>query len=233
MRDGMAYRLVGGTRFYQRREIKDIIAYLKFIYNSNDNVSLMRIINVPGRGIGPRTLTELSAWANDQGIAVYKALEMVADQKGPPLAARASHSLTMFFNLIPGLIARSKELPLSDLLEEVVQKSGYKEYIVHEENGEDRWENIRELRTEARQYDGLKPEEALLTFLEKVSLVSDIDELEDKNEATVLTTLHQAKGLEFSVVFIVGVEEGLLPHRRSLDNSGQLEEERRLCYVGG
>ncbi len=232
MRYGMPYRLVGGTRFYQRREIKDVIAYLKFIYNPNDNVSLMRIINVPGRGIGPRTLTELSAWANDQGIAVYKALEMVADEKGPPLAARASNSLTMFFNLITELITRSKELPLSDLLEEVVNKSGYKEYIVHEENGEDRWDNIRELRTEARQYDGLTPEEALLTFLEKVSLVSDIDELEDKSEATVLTTLHQAKGLEFSVVFIIGVEEGLLPHRKSLDDAGQLEEERRLCYVG-
>jgi DNA helicase-2/ATP-dependent DNA helicase PcrA len=232
MRYGMAYRLVGGTRFYQRREIKDIIAYLKFMYNPSDNVSLMRIINVPGRGIGPRTLTELSAWANDQGVTVYKALEIVADQKGPPLASRASHALTLFYNLITELIAKSKELPLSDLLEEVVQKSGYHEYILHEENGEERWDNIRELRTEARQYDGLKPEEALFTFLEKVSLVSDIDELENKNEATVLTTLHQAKGLEFSVVFIIGVEEGLLPHRKSLDDTGQLEEERRLCYVG-
>jgi DNA helicase-2/ATP-dependent DNA helicase PcrA len=232
MRHGMPYRLVGGTRFYQRREIKDVIAYLKFIHNPSDNVSLMRIINIPGRGIGPRTLTELSAWASDQSIPVYKALEMVAEEKGPPLAARASHALTGFFNLISELIGKSKELPLSDLLEEVVQKSGYREYILHEENGEDRWDNIRELRTEARQYDGLGPEEALTTFLEKVSLVSDIDELEDKSEATVLTTLHQAKGLEFSVVFIVGVEENLLPHRRSLDDQGELEEERRLCYVG-
>jgi DNA helicase II / ATP-dependent DNA helicase PcrA len=118
------------------------------------------------------------------------------------------------------------------LLEEVVQKSKYKEYILHEENGEDRWDNIRELRTEARQYDTLPPSEALTTFLEKISLVSDIDELEDKAESTILTTLHQAKGLEFPVVFIVGVEENLLPHRRSLEDQAELEEERRLCYVG-
>jgi DNA helicase-2/ATP-dependent DNA helicase PcrA len=232
MRYGMPYRLVGGTRFYQRREIKDVISYLKFIHNPSDNVSLMRIINVPGRGIGPRTLTELAAWANDHGVPVYQALEMVAQEKGPPLAARASHALSSFFSLISQLIARSKELPLSDLLDEVVEKSGYHDYILHEENGEDRWDNIRELRTEARQYDGLGPEEALTTFLEKVSLVSDIDELEDKSETTVLTTLHQAKGLEFSVVFIVGMEENLLPHRRSLDDTAELEEERRLCYVG-
>ena len=232
MRYGMPYRLVGGTRFYQRREIKDVIAYLKFIHNPSDNGSLLRIINVPGRGIGPRTITELSAWASDQGIPLYQVLEMLAREQGPPLAARASHALSGFYTMMSGFIAKSQELPLSDLLEEVVQKSGYRDYIVHEENGEERWDNIRELRTEARQYDALKPDEALTTFLEKVSLVSDIDELEDKSQATVLTTLHQAKGLEFSVVFIVGVEEGLLPHRKSLDDAGQLEEERRLCYVG-
>jgi len=232
MRYGMAYRLVGGTRFYQRREVKDVIAYLKFIHNPSDNVSLMRIINVPGRGIGPRTLTELSAWANSQNTPVYGALEMIAQKNGPPLATRATYALTSFFNMVSELIAKSKELALSDLLDEVVEKSGYREYILHEENGEDRWDNIRELRTEAREYNGLSPEEALTTFLEKVSLVSDIDELEDKSQATVLTTLHQAKGLEFSVVFIVGMEEGLLPHRRSLDDTGELEEERRLCYVG-
>ena len=232
MRHGMSYRLVGGTRFYQRREIKDVVAYLKFIHNPDDAVSLMRIINVPGRGIGPRTLTELSAWATDQGITVHKALEMISQENGPPIAARASHALSDFFNLSSELISKSKELPLSDLLEEVVQKSGYRDYILHEENGEDRWDNIRELRTEARQYDALAPVEAMTTFLEKISLVSDIDELEDKNESTVLTTLHQAKGLEFPVVFIVGVEENLLPHRRSLEDQAELEEERRLCYVG-
>ena len=232
MRHGMTYRLVGGTKFYQRREIKDVVAYLKLIHNSDDTVSLMRIINVPGRGIGPRTLTELSAWAADQSITVFKALEMVSQEKGPPVAARASHALSGFFTLVNDLISSSKQLPLSDLLEEVVQKSGYREYILHEENGEDRWDNIRELRTEARQYDALPPAEALTTFLEKISLVSDVDELEDKAESSILTTLHQAKGLEFPVVFIVGVEENLLPHRRSLEDQSELEEERRLCYVG-
>lgn len=232
MRYGMPYRLVGGTRFYQRREVKDIIAYLRLIHNPADNISLTRIINVPGRGIGQRTVAELSAWAKSQDIPLYAALKLIAEKKGPALTPRANHALVNFLNLIDELITKSRELRLTGLLDEVVQQTGYKEYILNEENGEERWENIQELYTVARDYDELSPEEALATFLEKVSLVSDVDELDEKVDATTLITLHQAKGLEFPVVFIVGMEEGLLPHRKSLNDPEELEEERRLCYVG-
>lgn len=232
IRYGMPYRLVGGTRFYQRREVKDIIAYLRLIHNPADNISLTRIINVPVRGIGQRTVAELSAWARNQEMPLYEALKLVAEKKGPTLTPRANHALVSFLNLIDDLMTKSRKLRLTELLDEVVQQTGYKEYILNEENGEERWENIQELYTVARDYDTLNSEEALATFLEKVSLVSDVDEFDEKADATTLITLHQAKGLEFPVVFIVGMEEGLLPHRRSLNDPEELEEERRLCYVG-
>ncbi len=232
MRYGVRYKLIGSTRFYQRREIKDVIAYLRLIQNPYDNVSLTRVINVPGRGVGQRTLAELSAWAKAQAIPLYSALKMVAEKKAPPFTPRASYALTSFFTLISELAAKSQELSLTDLLDAILKQSGYKEYILNEEDGEDRWDNILELRTVAREYDELSPEEALTAFLEKVSLVSDTDDLDEKADVATLITLHQAKGLEFPVVFIVGMEEGLLPHRKSLDDPGELEEERRLCYVG-
>jgi len=232
MRYGLPYKLVGGTRFYQRREIKDVIAYLRIIHNTADSISLTRIINVPGRGIGQRTLAELSGWAKNQDISLYAAVQMVAKKKGPALTPRANYALTSFLTLLNELITSSKELNLTGLLNEVLEKAGYKEYILNGENGEERWENIQELSTVARDYDDLGPTEALTAFLEKVSLVSDVDELDEKVDATTLITLHQAKGLEFPVVFIVGMEEGLLPHRRSMEDPDELEEERRLCYVG-
>jgi len=232
VRHGMPYRLVGGTRFYSRREIKDIVAYLKLIHNPYDNVSLMRIINVPGRGIGSRTISELTSWAKSQDISLYNAIKLVGDNKGPQLAARASTALTNFSLLINELIQKSNELALCDLVDEVLNKSGYRNYILSEENSEERWENIMALRADAREYNTGKPEDDLTAFLEKISLVSPDDETEEKANATTLTTLHQAKGLEFPVVFIIGVEEGLLPHWRSQDNTEELEEERRLFYVG-
>jgi len=232
MRYGLPYKLVGGTRFYQRREIKDVIAYLRLIHNSADSISLTRIINVPGRGIGQRTLAELSSWAKNQDMSLYSAVKQVAEKKGPALTPRANYALKSFFDLIGKIIARSQELNLTGLLNEVLEQTRYKEHVLNEENGEERWENIQELFTVARDYDELSPAEALSTFLEKVSLVSDVDELDEKVDATTLITLHQAKGLEFPVVFIVGMEEGLLPHRRSMENPDELEEERRLCYVG-
>ncbi|MBN2462400.1 MAG: DNA helicase PcrA [Dehalococcoidia bacterium] len=232
MRYGVPYKLVGGTRFYQRREIKDIIAYLRLIQNPSDSISLSRIINVPGRGIGQRILAELSGWAKNQDMPLYEALKLVADKKGPALTPRASYALKSFFDLIDELVTRSQELSLTGLLDAVLEQTGYKEYILSEEDGEERWENIQELYTVARDYNDLTPTEALAAFLEKASLYSDTDELNEKGEATTLITLHQAKGLEFPVVFIVGMEEGLLPHRRSLDDPDELEEERRLCYVG-
>jgi len=232
MRYGVPYKLVGGTRFYQRREIKDIIAYLRLIQNPSDSISLARIINVPGRGIGQRTLAELSGWAKNQDTPLYAALKLVAEKKGPTLTPRANYASKNFFDLIDELITRSRELSLTGLMDAVLEGTGYKEHILNEEDGEERWENIQELYTVARDYNELSPDEALANFLEKVSLVSDVDELDERGDATTLITLHQAKGLEFPVVFIVGMEEGLLPHRRSLDDPDELEEERRLCYVG-
>jgi DNA helicase-2/ATP-dependent DNA helicase PcrA len=232
MRYGVPYKLVGGTRFYQRREIKDIIAYLRLIQNPSDSISLARIINVPGRGIGQRTLAELSGWAKNQDMPLYAALKLVADKKGPALTPRANYALKSFFDLIDELITRSQELSLTGLLDAVLEGTGYKGHILNEEDGEERWENVQELYTVARDYNELSPAEALAAFLEKASLYSDTDELNEKVEATTLITLHQAKGLEFPVVFIVGMEEGLLPHRRSLEDPDELEEERRLCYVG-
>jgi len=236
LRYGVPYKLIGGTRFYQRREVKDIIAYLKLIHNPQDNVSLTRIINVPARGIGPRTLSQLQSWAKAHDTSLFEALKQVShpDSVGTKqaLSPRIVQALAGFDALISELTAQSHELSLSDLVNEILKHTRYREYILDKEGGEEKWENIMELRSVAGEYDELDPEEALTTFLEKVSLVSDIDELDEKADAVTLITLHQAKGLEFPAVFIVGLEEGILPHRKSSDDPEQMEEERRLCYVG-
>jgi len=230
MRYGVPYKLVGGTRFYQRREVKDIIAYLRLIHNPQDNVSLARAINVPGRGVGQRTLGRLQAWARAHDTSLFEALRQVVEEK--TLSPHITQALAGFAALMARLIAQSHKLSLTRLLDEILEHTRYREYILEKEDGEERWENIMELKSVAREYDGLNPEEALATFLEKVSLVADVDELDEKADAVTLITLHQAKGLEFPVVFIVGMEEGILPHRKSFGAPGEVEEERRLCYVG-
>jgi DNA helicase-2/ATP-dependent DNA helicase PcrA len=237
LRYGVPYRLVGGTRFYQRREVKDIIAYLRIIHNPEDNVSLVRIINVPVRGIGQRTLSQLQSWAKAHDASLFEALKQVshnpiASEAKQSLPQRITQALAGFDAVMAGLIAQSRELSLSGLLDEIWERTGYRKYILDKEDGEDRWENVIELKSVASEYDELDPEEALAAFLEKVSLVSDIDELDEKADAVTLITLHQAKGLEFPAVFIVGLEEGILPYRKSFDDPGEMEEERRLCYVG-
>jgi len=234
MRYGVPYRLVGGTRFYQRREVKDIIAYLRIVHNQQDDVSLVRIINVPGRGIGQRTIGHLQSWAKAHDSSLFEAVIQVVCDGGESqaLTARIVRSLAAFEALISGLIARKPELSLSGLLDEILQRTGYRDYTMSKEDGEERWENIAELKNVAGEYDDLDPEEALTAFLEKVSLVADIDELDDRADTVTLITLHQAKGLEFPAVFIVGLEEGILPHSRSLDDPEEMDEERRLCYVG-
>ena len=239
IRYGVPYKLVAGTRFYERREVKDVIAYLRLIQNPYDSVSLLRIINVPQRGIGQRSLSELSRWARSRGISEYRALQLLVKQKEgettedrPPFQSRTLGAFANFVHLIEGFVARSRELNLVDLFDLVVEKSGYKEYILAMADGEERWENVLELRTVAQAYSDLKPPEGLSAFLEGVTLVSDVDGLDESIDAVTLITLHQAKGLEFPVVFIVGMEDGILPHIRSFDDPGQMEEERRLCYVG-
>ena len=237
LRYGVPYKLVGGTRFYQRQEVKDIIAYLRVIHNPQDNVSLTRIINVPGRGIGQKTVNTLQSWAKAHDTSLFEALKQVshnaiAGEAKQSLPSRTIQALAGFDVLMDKLTAQSRELSLSGLVDEILEHTKYKEYILDKEDGEERWENIMELRNVASEYNELETGEALIAFLEKVSLVSDIDELDKKADAVTLITLHQAKGLEFPAVFIVGLEEGILPHRKSFDDPEQMEEERRLCYVG-
>ncbi len=233
VRYGFPYRLVGGTRFYERREVKDVVAYLRLVHNPRDAVSLTRIINVPVRGIGQRTIAEFTAWAIEKGLTYYDALKLIAQgEEQTPFAARSAQALSHFMNMLDGLIAKSVELSLADILDLVLEETGYKKYTLEGADGEERWDNILELRTVAAGYRDLEPREALAAFLEEVALVSDVDELDEKVDAVTLITLHQAKGLEFPVVFIVGMEEGVLPHFKSLPDHEQMEEERRLCYVG-
>lgn len=233
VRYGFPYRLVGGTRFYERREVKDVIAYLRLIYNPYDGVSLARIINVPGRGIGQRTVAELTRWANERGLSYYAALKLVAQGDEPTqLGTRSIQALSGFLNMLDEVIAKSQELNLVDLFDLVLERTGYEKYTLESVDGEERWENILELRTVAAGYRDLEPRDSLAYFLEEVALVSDVDDLDEKVDAVTLITLHQAKGLEFPVVFIVGMEEGILPHFKSMPDPAQMEEERRLCYVG-
>jgi DNA helicase-2/ATP-dependent DNA helicase PcrA len=236
LRYGVPHKLVGGTRFYQRQEVKDIIAYLRVIHNPQDNVSLTRIINVPSRGIGQKTINTLQSWAKEHGTSLLEAIKQVShpDSIGTKqsLSPHIVQALVAFDALTTNLTAQNHELSFSALLDEILKRTSYREYILDKEDGEDRWENITELRNVASEYNALAPDEALTAFLEKVSLVSDIDELDEKADAVTLITLHQAKGLEFPAVFIVGLEEGILPHRKSFDDPEQMEEERRLFYVG-
>jgi len=238
IRYGTPYKLVAGTRFYERRETKDLIAYLRFIQNPHDSVSLMRIVNVPQRGIGQQTQAKLSNWAKSMEVSQYDALQLIAKTEAKdgepqlPFNPQTRRMLTGFLAMVQELIARSQESNLLDLFDLILERSGYKQHILNEINGEERWENVLELRAVAQEYNDLKPRGGLTAFLEGVTLVSDVDGLDESVPAVTLITLHQAKGLEFPVVFIVGMEDGILPHFRSFDDPGQMEEERRLCYVG-
>jgi DNA helicase-2/ATP-dependent DNA helicase PcrA len=240
VRENLRYRLVGGTRFYERREVKDVIAYLRLIHNPFDSLSLTRVINVPARGIGQRTLEELQRWSAEMGVPAYAVLQLVADEEKQdagerthPFASRTVKALLAFLEPLNELIAEAPSLTVSDLLSRLLESIDYRQYLLSEfEDGEDRWDNVEELRNVAAQYDELAPEAALPTFLEEAALMTDTDEYDEKVDAVTLITLHAAKGLEFPVVFIVGLEEGLLPHIRSFDEPAQMEEERRLAYVG-
>ncbi len=233
VRAGLPYKLVGATRFYARREIKDVLAYLRLAHNPYDSVSLARVINVPPRGIGTKTVVRLEEWAGKIGAPLYDALRMIKEEAEAPFDARTRRVLLDFVALLDELVAARDKLNVLELLDLVLEKSGYAEYVRDgTEEGEDRWNNVMELRTVAREYAHLPPGESLTTFLEEVALVSDVDNLDERVNAPTLLTLHMAKGLEFPVVFIVGLEEGLLPHSRSFDDPEEMEEERRLCYVG-
>jgi DNA helicase-2/ATP-dependent DNA helicase PcrA len=231
MRFGIPYQLVGGVRFYERREVKDVLAYLRLARNSADRVALGRIINVPARGIGAKTVEELNAWAEGRDASLWEAV--LASGDNPNLAPRSRAQLGVFAQLMEGLMAMAAAEPVSVLVDAAVERSGLQAAIQDgSDDGEERWANVLELRGHAAEFDEIAAPEGLARFLEEVALVSDQDEMEDVPDRATLITLHAAKGLEFPVVFIVGMEEGLLPHRRALEDERELEEERRLAYVG-
>jgi len=253
VRHRLPYKLVGATRFYERREIKDVMAYLRLIHNPYDDVSLGRAINVPPRGIGKRTRETLVQWAQAHSVPTYTALQLLREAKekkasvpaspdsegpgvahpAPPFDTRSSRALLSFLRLLDDLMAAREDHTVLELLDKLLEGSGYTEYVRDgTEEGEERWENIRELRTVAQDYNDRPRDTALTTFLEDVALVSDVDNLPEETDAATMLTLHMAKGLEFDNVFIVGLEEGILPHSRSMEEPEEMEEERRLCYVG-
>jgi DNA helicase-2/ATP-dependent DNA helicase PcrA len=233
LRYGIRYQLVGGTRFYARREVKDALAYLRILRSDTDSVSFERIINVPARGIGERTIEVLRSAAARDGGTTWGAIESAVRGELEGLAPRTRNALTEFAILVRRLRTRVGVLPLPELLDEVLEASGYRAMLADgSEDGEERWANLLELRAVTTRYDDLAPDDALDRLLEETALVADQDSYEGDADAVTLITLHAAKGLEFPVVFIAGLEEGLFPHSRALDDEKQLEEERRLAYVG-
>ena len=228
---GLPYRLVGATQFYQRREIKDAIAYLRVVHNPRDAVSLGRILNVPTRGIGQTTQQQFYLWAAGQGLQPAEALVRLATDADAqhPFTGRAYNALYTFGGQLANWIALSERAGVGDLLDAILRDVRYQVYLDDgTDEGVDRWENVMELRGVAGVDEGL----TLADFLQQVALVAETDNLDNAAQATTLLTLHAAKGLEFPVVFITGLEEGLLPHSRSLDSEDELAEERRLFYVG-
>jgi DNA helicase-2/ATP-dependent DNA helicase PcrA len=233
LRYGIAYQLVGGTRFYQRREVKDAIAYLRTLRSDTDTVSFERIINVPARAIGERTIELLRQAERMDELTTWEAIERAARGEVPGIVPRTRGALADFAALVRRLRARVGVLALPELLDEVLETSGYRAMLADgSEDGEERWANLLELRGVTTRYDDLSPDDALDRFLEETALVADQDSYAEGADAVTLITLHAAKGLEFPVVFIAGLEEGLFPHSRALDDERELEEERRLAYVG-
>lgn len=230
----MPYHLVGATRFYERREVKDVLAYLRLAHNPVDAMALDRVVNVPPRGIGPGTLNTLTSWASDAGIPVWYALELLAEDPATiPLDTRGRNALLAFHDILSELIRAREAVPVPELLSLVLEATGYTQWLRDgTEEGEERWANVQELRGVAEDFAKLPPREGLAAMLEAVALVSDVDSLAEAPDRVTLLTLHAAKGLEFDTVFITGLEENNLPHIRSIDDPEGMAEERRLFYVG-
>ena len=219
LRFGLPYKVVGAVKFYERKEIKDILSYLRLLQNQNDMLSLERIINVPPRGLGRATnIHELNATGRTPIISA---------------TPRKMAAWDNFKKMMDDLRETAKILPLSQTLKQIIGRTSFEKYLRDgSEEGESRWENVKELFSVTKKYDALVPEEGISAFLEEVALLTNHDEVETKSDVVNLMTLHTAKGLEWPVVFIVGCEEGLFPHARSMLDPFELEEERRLCYVG-
>ncbi|MDX9970291.1 MAG: UvrD-helicase domain-containing protein [Candidatus Gracilibacteria bacterium] len=227
---GIPYKLIGGVKFYERKEIKDIISYLRIIRNPHDSVSLLRIVNTPTRKIGAATLEVLSSFAQNHNISLYTAMKMAKDIPG--LKSQKAEQFEKFIALIDKFMIENSKSSASDMVKFVFEESGYHKMLNDGSvEGESRIENIRELVSVASKYSKLEAGVSLDIFLEEVSLIADIDNFDAGDNAVTLMTVHSAKGLEFPVVFLVGLEEGLFPHTNSLLDPMQIEEERRLLYV--
>jgi DNA helicase-2/ATP-dependent DNA helicase PcrA len=228
---GLAYQVVGGVSFYQRREVKDTLAYLRFVRNPLDSVALARVINTPPRGIGDKTRARLMAFARANALTPTDALLRAEEILDIP--KRQQTALTAFGRLITKLREEATTRELPDLLDQVIEATGYGTFLKDgTEEGEERHANVLELRSLAEEFLTLPQEEQLPAFLEQVALVSDQDELAEAKPVATLITLHAVKGLEFPIVFLTGMEDGVFPHARSLDDEKRIEEERRLAYVG-
>ena len=230
VRQGIAYQVIGGPRFYERAEIKDLVAYLQVLDNPYDAVSLLRIANRPRRGIGDTTLARLQTWADQREISLWEA---TAEAEMAGVGAAPQKALKSFRATIESLMSAAQEFEVPELVEEVLQRSGYMESLEAERTieAQGRIENLQELVSVAREWREQAQDTTLSAFLQEVSLYSDQDAIRGDGSLVTLMTLHNAKGLEFRAVYLIGMEEGIFPHSRSIEEQG-IEEERRLCYVG-
>jgi DNA helicase II / ATP-dependent DNA helicase PcrA len=230
VRQGVAYQVIGGPRFYERAEIKDLVAYLQVIDNPYDAVSLLRVANRPRRGIGDSTLAKLMSFADDAGMSLWEAMDRC---EAAGVGTAPAKAVASFRTLVLSLMSSAGELDVAELIEAVLDRSGYLESLEAERTieAQGRIENLQELVALAREWLESATEPSLSTFLQEVSLYSDQDAIRGEGSLVTLMTLHNAKGLEFRAVYLIGMEEGIFPHSRSIEEQG-IEEERRLCYVG-
>ncbi|MFJ7754200.1 DNA helicase PcrA [Peribacillus muralis] len=235
LKSNINYAIVGGTKFYDRKEIKDLLAYLRLIANPDDDISLRRVINVPKRGIGATSMDKVADYANQYDVSIYKALESV-EMVG--ISGKATKAAREFHTLITNYTNQQEYLSVTELVEEVIKKTGYREMLQAEKTieSQSRLENIDEFLSVTKAFESNSDDKSLVGFLTDLALVADIDQLDENSEeatnTVTLMTLHSAKGLEYPVVFLLGLEEGVFPHSRSLMDEEEMEEERRLAYVG-
>lgn len=229
MKSGTPYKLIGGIKFYARKEIKDIISYLKLIQNINDNIALKRIINEPKRGIGNTALDKLDALSSESGMSIF---EFIQDSNNL-ISFRSAGNIMEFRDMINDLIKEKDKIKVSELIKKTLKDSGYEDMLNSEgtKETEIRFDNLMEFIGVAIEFENENAENSLGDFLDSIALVSDVDNLDESTDAVTLMTMHSAKGLEFDNVFLVGMEEGLFPSKRSIEEDIQTEEERRLCYV--
>ena len=239
LKASVKYKIVGGIQFYQRKEIKDLLAYLSVISNPSDDISLTRAISNPGRGIGKKSIDSLKAFSTNQNLSLLDSLRRLNDIRIndgaiPALFnTRSNKLLCDFYNVFDDFMNQSSHITLIELIDLVLENSGLQSSILESsDKAQERWENILEFRETAREFNTQNALEGLASLLDRLALNNDVDSYNESEDCLTLITLHQSKGLEFPVVFLVGLEEGLPPHSRSFDDHFQIEEERRLCYVG-